>query len=96
MLPRRVFLNWLGPAALAPFGLGATGCGKAFTCNDSPSLSAQERETRAKFVYVDRSSDISRLCEKCTHFTPGEACGACKVLPGPIHPQGTCTLFSPR
>lgn len=96
MLKRRVFLTWLGPAALVPFGAIATGCGKAFTCSDGAGLSAQDRETRTKFAYTDRSSDITRLCDKCTHFTPGEKCGGCKVLPGPIHPQGTCTLFSPR
>lgn len=95
MLPRRVFLTWLGPSALAPFGLVAAGCGKTFTCSGT-GLSPTDKETRTKFVYTDRSSDITRLCEKCTHFSPGETCGTCKVLPGPIHPQGTCTLFSPR
>lgn len=95
-LERRVFLSLLGPAALMPLGLGALACGKKFTCNGSAGLSPTDVENRARFAYMDQSSDISRLCEKCTHFEAGDTCGKCKVLAGPIHPLGTCSLFSPR
>jgi len=91
-MQRRVFLTTLAPAAL---GLSVLGCGKKFTCGGT-GLSAPDMESRTRFAYVDQTSDLSKMCEDCTHFTPGETCGTCKVLPGPVHPAGTCTLFSPR
>lgn len=94
-MQRRVFLSWVAPMALTPLAAGLLGCEKKFACSGS-GLSPADVESRARFAYVDGSSDISRMCEDCSHFAPGDACGTCKVLPGPVHPQGTCTLFSPR
>jgi len=95
-MQRRVFLTLLGPAALSPLALGALGCSKSVSCNDSPQLTPSDRASRERFAYVDRSSDIGKMCEDCTQFEPGDGCGKCKVLPGPVHAQGTCTLFAAR
>lgn len=94
-LARRVFLATLAPAALLPLGFVALGCSKKFTCSGT-GLAPTDQENRTRFAYVDHSSDISKMCEDCSHFTPGETCGTCKVLAGPVHPQGTCTLFAQR
>lgn len=96
MLKRRAFLRLIGPGTLAPLALGAMACSKSFTCHDGPKLTPGDRTNRERFAYVDHSSDIGKMCEDCIQFEPGDGCGKCKVLPGPVHPQGTCTLFAPR
>jgi len=95
-MERRVFLSVLGPAAFLPLALGTQGCSKSFKCDGGGTLSPADQQLRAKFAYVDKSSDIARMCEDCIQFALGDSCGTCKVLPGPVHPQGTCTLFAPR
>jgi hypothetical protein len=50
---------------------------------------------RATLEYVDRGTDPLRACDKCMQFQPvAGACGGCKLVPGPIHPKGTCKVFS--
>jgi hypothetical protein len=95
-MQRRVFLTLAWPVALAPLSLGSSGCSKSFTCNDGTGLTPTDRTQREQFAYADRSSDIGKMCEDCIQFEPGDGCGKCKVLPGPVHPQGTCTLFASR
>jgi hypothetical protein len=94
-MQRRVFLELAVPAALMPLAWGTLGCSKSFKC-DGAGLPPADQETRVRFAYVDKSSDISKTCEDCIQFELGDTCGKCKVLPGPVHPQGTCTLFAPR
>jgi hypothetical protein len=95
-MKRRAFLTLIGPGALAPLSLGSLGCERSLSCNDGAQLTPEERTRREQFAYADRSSDIGRMCEDCTQFEPADGCGTCKVLPGPVHPQGTCTLFAAR
>jgi len=95
-MERRVFLSLVGPAAMLPLGVFVMGCEKQLKCDDSGGLSAEEAQLRARFAYVDHSTDHAKMCEDCIHFQPGDGCGRCKVLPGPIHPQGTCSLFMAR
>ena len=75
----------------------ASACKRAsFTCSDTSGLSADEIRTRATVGYTDLSSDPSRTCGHCQQFIESKSggCGTCKLLKGPVHPDGTCKTFS--
>ena len=53
-------------------------------------------KTNAK--YQDKPNGANR-CGKCNYFIAGAnptALGQCKVVAGPISPNGWCTLFAPK
>lgn len=88
----------LGAAALAPSALSACGGGE-LTCTDTSALSSADMQTRSTQMYSDHSRDPAKKCNQCRFFTAGQAantCGSCQVLRGPIHPDGSCNLFSAR
>lgn len=70
-----------------------------FTCTDTSGLSFEETNVRNTLSYADRSPDPQRTCVRCTQWVaPKEdgKCGGCKIMKGPIHPDGTCKSFAPR
>lgn len=74
-------------------------CGpKALECTDTKGLSADEQAGRKGVTYMDKSTDPAKLCKNCLQFEPkGEGqCGGCKVVKGPINPDGTCTAFAAK
>ena len=90
-------------ASLAVFGIGACGKDKhvSVSCEDTTGLppDAVALRTSPAVAYADRSTDPVKTCARCQHFLPAPseaACGACKVLKGPISAQGSCRLFVPR
>jgi hypothetical protein len=77
------------PAALA-------GCSKGPHCEDTGGLSADDLRTRTEIAaYTEQTQDPSKHCRDCVQFNPGgqDACGTCKVVKGPINPNGSCKLF---
>ena len=43
--------------------------------------------------------DPNKACAQCKQWAPPKSegsCGGCKLLGGPIHPQGTCKAFAPN
>lgn len=77
-----------------PAGLAA--CNRGPKCDDTTGLSPEDLKVRNETaVYVEKSPDITKYCKDCVQYTPGapDACGGCKVVKGPIHPEGTCKLF---
>jgi hypothetical protein len=77
----------------------ATACkkGPPASCGDQSSLSPDDLTARKALAYTDRSTDPAQLCIKCRQYVPGpseDACGTCKVMKGPIHPNGTCRAFA--
>jgi hypothetical protein len=77
----------------------AGGCGKSdpVSCASEEGLAPPEKEQRASMAYVDVSPDRTRACEDCQQWVPAEedgACGGCKVMKGPIHPKGSCKVFT--
>lgn len=82
--------------------LGATGCSQRrapISCDLSAGLAPEEVQARSALRYVEPGSDETRRCSSCQQYlTPPEdgGCGSCKVLKGPIHPNGTCMVFAPR
>ncbi len=79
--------------------VGTSACGKSepkgLSCSDTTSLSAADAQVRVSLSYVDMSTDPGKTCSGCQQFLPAtpDACGACKVLKGPINPKGNCKSF---
>lgn len=71
---------------------------KALVCTDTAGLTPQEIEARNTLGYVDKAPDATKKCSGCALFNPPAAasCGGCKVIKGPIHPEGWCKSFAPK
>jgi hypothetical protein len=90
-------------AALGVFAVvGAGACGKAPSpgpvCTDTSSLAPADLQVRTTLAYADVSLEPGKFCNACQQFLPGApaACGTCKVLRGPINPNGSCKAFAPK
>jgi hypothetical protein len=89
----------------ASAGLGAVvGCGREprrFSCMDTTGLppDAVALRTSPAVAYTDAAIDPAKTCTRCQQFIAppsGAGCGSCKVLKGPVHPNGGCRLFAPK
>jgi hypothetical protein len=81
-------------SAFAPAMLAA--CSKKPSCSDLSGLSTDEVNQRNSIAaYTETAMDASKRCSLCAQFVPAapNACGSCKVVKGPINPEGTCKLF---
>jgi hypothetical protein len=87
---------------LAIFSAAATlpawlGCGKRdLTCTSTAGLTADETALRTQTAgYVDRAPNPAQKCNNCAQWVPAgpDQCGGCKVIKGPIHPEGWCKLW---
>ena len=56
----------------------------------NPAL-AQPKISKIAVNYQDHP-DGDKRCDKCVQFQPPDAC---KVVDGPISPQGSCRIFVP-
>ncbi len=83
--------------ALAVFGSAA--CSKqpaSPVCTDTFGLSPGDLSVRTALAYVDNSVEPGKTCTRCQQFVPntvGNTCGTCKVVKGPINPDGNCKSF---
>lgn len=97
IVDRRTLLQatpWLG---VLPFlGLAACGRGQEFSCGSGEGLEQDVKKARRRLGYLEPSPDAVRSCDACTQYLEGRECGSCKIMPGPVHPLGTCNAFSPR
>ena len=96
VLSRRAFV-----ATLSTFsGVAALGCKKKqpeFTCTDVSALTDVDRTARTTLMYVDRSQNPEKECGRCVQYLEApEGCGSCKIMRGPIHPNGTCKSFAAK
>lgn len=96
-LSRRAALGRMVALPLvAAIPAGLAGCDRGPKCDDTTGLSPEDIKVRKEVaVYEEKSPDITRYCSACIQFTPpgSNGCGGCKVVKGPIHPEGTCKLF---
>ncbi|MCB9787110.1 MAG: high-potential iron-sulfur protein [Deltaproteobacteria bacterium] len=71
----------------------------AVTCTDTAGLTEAELSARMDAEYVDHSQVPGKMCSTCALFeapaTEGK-CGGCKVVKGPINPQGYCKLWAQK
>jgi hypothetical protein len=69
------------------------------SCTDVSGLTAEQQGARTTAAYADRTPDPNKSCALCQQWVAPKtdgACGGCKLLGGPIHPQGTCKAFAPK
>lgn len=80
--------------------LGALGCrGAPGSCQDVSELTPEDVRNRVSLEYHDRSQDPARTCSGCLQFVEPSgpfSCGTCRLVKGPIHPQGSCRAFSAK
>jgi hypothetical protein len=91
-LTRRQLLLRAVPLGLAGFAL-SRGAGAAGSC-----VQAESESLAASLNYTSASPDVAVACAHCAFFTAsasGGACGACKILGGPVDSTGHCDSFSP-
>ncbi|MGC4070568.1 MAG: hypothetical protein QM784_39050 [Polyangiaceae bacterium] len=77
-------------------GAWMLGCKKQpVTCDDDAELDPFELEARRRAGYVEHTANETRNCRACQYWVRSSSagCGSCKLLRGPIHPEGTCRLF---
>jgi hypothetical protein len=82
------------PAAIG----GACSSGPAMPerCDDVSQLSEPEKMARSALQYVDRTPYPEKKCRNCVQYVPPAMetqCGGCKIVKGPIHPEGYCTSW---
>jgi len=97
-LSRRNLLVLSGAGAVS---LVAAACGKGppSSCMDVSSLSPDDKAARGALSYVDKSTDPAKECTKCAQWVAPasiDQCGTCKVVKGPIHPNGSCKSFAAK
>jgi hypothetical protein len=84
--------------ALAVLG-AAAGCNKQparLACTDTSGLAPTDISIRTSLGYVDTSVEAGKSCSSCQQFVPSPAagaCGTCKVVKGPINPNGYCKSY---
>jgi len=98
---RRDLLRGLGGVAFALGGVAA--CSKKeraqFSCTETAGLAPDEASARATLAYAEPTPDKMRTCDSCQQYVAASsdgACGTCKVLKGPVHPNGTCKVFTAK
>ena len=97
MIDRREALRQLGLISLSVFVIPA--CSKKPSCQDVSGLSTDEVNQRQNIAqYQEQSMDAVKRCQGCVQFVPGpkDACGSCKVVKGPINPEGGCKLWTAK
>lgn len=74
--------------------VAGAGCKKSTpaTCPSS-NLTPDDLQIRTALGYTDASADAAKTCAKCQQYVPADPCGSCKVVNGPIHPDGYCRVF---
>lgn len=94
-IDRRRFLGWglqlPAAALLADTALAA--------CVDPEELSDSVIGMRESLDYTDASADANAVCRGCSFFkpqNPGDACGYCEVLQGPVSATGHCVSWTKR
>lgn len=100
-LSRRTVLGRAAAALAVLTGAGAAGCKKKPLVCDGPSvtdgvLTADEVQLRKTLLYTDLAQTPDKACVNCTLFVAArdpDTCATCKVVHGPIHPNGTCKIF---
>ena len=76
----------LGRRAFLQYAVGV-----AISCTRSTAATAAPKISKKAVAYQDQP-DGDKECAKCAQFQPPDAC---KMVEGPISPQGSCRIFQP-
>jgi len=84
--------QWSGPISRRSLLLRTAGAAGAAVILDAPpkAVSAVPKVSKQAVAYQDHP-DGDKRCDKCVQF---QAPNACKMVEGPISPQGSCRLFA--
>lgn len=66
-------------------------------CNDLSGLTEREISIREQLQYVAQSENAEQVCKNCRFWLPaqpGDNCGGCQLIKGPIHPNGWCASWA--
>lgn len=75
---------------------GDDGGEMALNCSDPESLTDVETTQRDALQYIEVSEIADQNCTNCNQYVVAESsggCGTCKVVPGPINPDGHCSVW---
>jgi hypothetical protein len=89
----------VAPATIASFALAACEKKEPDACTSTLGLMPDEIKTRTSLGYRDRSADPKKHCIDCQQYIAPpsvDQCGGCKVMKGPVHPRGSCNVFTPK
>ena len=75
--------------ALLRYALATSGV--AICCASRNPVAAAPKISKQAVAYQDHP-DGDKQCEKCAQFQPPDAC---KMVEGPVSPQGSCRIFQP-
>jgi hypothetical protein len=107
-LSRRTFIHRVGvwTALAASSGMILQACGgdsssggdktAEMKCDDLSKLTDAEKAQRTALGYIEKSTQEGKSCTTCQqHVVPAKEtdCGTCKVVPGPINPNGYCNVW---
>jgi hypothetical protein len=79
----------------APAGSGS-GPGSASACD--AQIDEPAKQARQTLQYFDKAVVPEKHCSACAQFIPdkfGTCGGGCKVIGGPVNPNGGCLAFAP-
>ena len=71
----------------------------ALDCSDVSKLTDIEKANRTTLNYAQKSTFEGQKCANCVQFkapTQANTCGTCKVVAGPINPEGHCLSWAPK
>ena len=69
-------------------------CSRKPSCTDVTGLSPDDVTQRLNTAaYTEPATDPAKKCSTCAQFQAGSGCGTCKVVKGPISPEGGCKLW---
>jgi hypothetical protein len=94
-LPRRELFFGCGACLVLAVSAGCKGSAPS-SCNDTTKLTPEDAAARKALAYVDATPEPGKVCLKCIQYIPAPAadqCAGCKVLKGPIHPNGYCRVY---
>ncbi len=104
-LGRRRALQLLGAGLTATAGLVVLeGCNKPVPSGGPGGTECEakiddaSRKLRQTLQYYDKAVDPAKHCSICAQFEAGKFAdcgGGCKVIPGPVNPNGGCLSFAP-
>jgi hypothetical protein len=68
-------------------------------CTDVSGLDESQKNTRIVLQYMDKSAVEGQSCANCMKYvepTSANTCGTCRVVAGPINPEGHCAAWAAR
>ena len=77
--------------ALLQYAVNTASGGVAICCAPPNPAAAAPKISKKAVAYQDHP-DGDKECAKCAQFQPPDAC---KMVEGPISPQGSCRIFVP-